>query len=145
MSGRPGRPVGGGHGPEDEWTEIVAGLEDVRRAGDRHLTGPRDWSPEDAVFGGAPPGAQGGASEGAEDAPYAPDPGPVTQGLSGGALLSWTVLVGVPILLVVLAVLPGPLPWWVTVAGLGAVVVAIGHLLRSLPEDRDDLDDGARV
>ncbi|WP_053005027.1 hypothetical protein [Kocuria sp. SM24M-10] len=133
MSARPG-----GTGPEDEWTEIVSGLEDVRRAGDRHLAGPRDWSPEEAVFGGPPAGAD-------DDAPYSPDPGPVTQGLSRGALLSWTVLIGVPVLLLLLGLMPGSLPWWATVAGLVAVVGAIVHLLTSLPEDRDDLDDGARV
>ena len=37
------------------------------------------------------------------------------------------------------------LPWWAIVGGLVAVVGAIGHLLRSLPDDRDELDDGARV
>ena len=147
MSAGPGTPGGAGHGPEDEWSRIVSDLEDVRRAGDRHLAGPRDWSPEDAA-----PGASAGAEDtgepedaGDDDAPYSPDPGPVTQGLSGGALLSWTVLVGVPVLLVVLSLLPGSLPWWAIVAGLVAVVGAIGHLLRSLPDDRDDLDDGARV
>lgn len=148
MSHRPGTPGGSGQGPEDEWSRIVSGLEDVRRAGDRHLVGPRDWSPEDAVFGGPPAGTED--APGPEDAEddderYSPDPGPVTQGLSGGALLSWTVLVGVPVLLVVLSLLPGSLPWWAIVAGLVAVVGAIGHLLRSLPDDRDDLDDGARV
>jgi hypothetical protein len=142
MSARPG-----GTGPEDEWTEIVSGLEDVRRAGDRHLAGPRDWSPEEAVFGG-PPATADDAREGHaedDDAPYSPDPGPVTQGLSRGALLSWTVLIGVPVLLLVLGLMPGRLPWWAIVAGLVAVVGAIAHLLTSLPEDRDDLDDGARV
>ncbi|WP_309126060.1 hypothetical protein, partial [Kocuria sp.] len=80
-----------------------------------------------------------------DDAAYSPDPGPVTQGLSPGALLAWTVLVGAPVLLVVLALLPGSMPWWATVTGLAAVVAAIGHLLHSLPEERDDFDDGARV
>lgn len=148
MSARPGTPGGPEHGPEDEWSRIVSDLEDVRRAGDRHLSGPRDWSPEDAVFGEHPAGAEDGEHpEDLEDddVPYSPDPGPVTQGLSGGALLSWTVLVGAPVLLVVLSLLPGSLPWWAIVAGLVAVVGAIGHLLRSLPDDRDDLDDGARV
>lgn len=148
MSRRPGTPGGPGQGPEDEWSRIVSGLEDVRRAGDRHLVGPRDWSPEDAVFGEPPAGAEDAEKPGDaedDDGPYSPDPGPVTQGLSGGALLSWTVLVGVPVLLVVLSLLPGSLPWWAIVAGLAAVVGAIGHLLRSLPDDRDDLDDGARV
>ncbi|PAU88558.1 hypothetical protein CK505_14475 [Kocuria sp. WN036] len=141
MSAGPGTPGGAGHGPEDEWSRIVSDLEDVRRAGDRHLAGPRDWSPEDAgaEAAGEPEDA------GDDDAPYSPDPGPVTQGLSGGALLSWTVLVGVPVLLVVLSLLPGSLPWWAIVGGLVAVVGAIGHLLRSLPDDRDELDDGARV
>lgn len=149
-SGTPGG-AGPGPGPEDEWSRIVSDLEDVRRAGDRHLAGPRDWSPEDAAPGGSATGAEDSedleSTEEAEDddAPYSPDPGPVTQGLSGGALLSWTVLVGVPVLLVVTSLLPGSLPWWAIVAGLVAVVGAIGHLLRSLPEDRDDLDDGARV
>ena len=118
----------------------------MRRAGDRHLAGPRDWSPEDA--GAEAAGAEGAGEPedaGDDDAPYSPDPGPVTQGLSGGALLSWTVLVGVPVLLVVLSLLPGSLPWWAIVGGLVAVVGAIGHLLRSLPDDRDELDDGARV
>lgn len=146
MSAGPGTPGGAGHGPEDEWSRIVSDLEDVRRAGDRHLAGPRDWSPEDA---GAEAAGTEGAGEpedaGDDDAPYSPDPGPVTQGLSGGALLSWTVLVGVPVLLVVLSLLPGSLPWWAIVGGLVAVVGAIGHLLRSLPDDRDELDDGARV
>ena len=162
MSAGPGTPGGAGHGPEDEWSRIVSDLEDVRRAGDRHLAGPRDWSPEDAGPGAstgaadaAPEdaGAEAAGAEGAgepedagdDDAPYSPDPGPVTQGLSGGALLSWTVLVGVPVLLVVLSLLPGSLPWWAIVGGLVAVVGAIGHLLRSLPDDRDELDDGARV
>ncbi|MFC4903501.1 hypothetical protein [Kocuria oceani] len=141
MSARPG-----GTGPEDEWTEIVSGLEDVRRAGDRHLAGPRDWSPEEAVFGGPPAGADDAREDAQDDdAPYSPDPGPVTQGLSRGALLSWTVLIGVPVLLLVLGLMPGSLPWWAVVAGLVAVVGAIVHLLTSLPEDRDDLDDGARV
>lgn len=147
MSAGPGTPVGG-HGPEDEWSRIVSDLEDVRRAGDRHLAGPRDWSPGDPV-----PGAPAAGPEAAgdppddedDDAPYSPDPGPVTQGLSGGALLAWTVLVGVPVLLVLVSLLPGSLPWWSIVAGLVAVVAAIGHLLRSLPDDRDDRDDGARV
>lgn len=146
MSAGPGTPGGAGHGPEDEWSRIVSDLEDVRRAGDRHLAGPRDWSPEDA--GAEAAGAEGAGEPedaGDDDAPYSPDPGPVTQGLSGGALLSWTVLVGVPVLLVVLSLLPGSLPWWAIVGGLVAVVGAIGHLLRSLPDDRDDLDDGARV
>ena len=146
MSAGPGTPGGAGHGPEDEWSRIVSDLEDVRRAGDRHLAGPRDWSPEDA--GAEAAGAEGAGEPedaGDDDAPYSPDPGPVTQGLSGGALLSWTVLVGVPVLLVVLSLLPGSLPWWAIVGGLLAVVGAIGHLLRSLPDDRDDLDDGARV
>ena len=146
MSAGPGTPGGAGHGPEDEWSRIVSDLEDVRRAGDRHLAGPRDWSPEDA---GAEAAGTEGAGEpedaGDDDAPYSPDPGPVTQVLSGGALLSWTVLVGVPVLLVVLSLLPGSLPWWAIVGGLLAVVGAIGHLLRSLPDDRDELDDGARV
>ena len=138
MTDRPGPPGGAAPGPDDEWARIVGGLEDVRRAGDRHLLGPRDWSPEEAVFGGA---------EDADDdeAAYSPDPGPVTQGLSGGALLAWTVLIGVPVLLVVLALLPGPLPWWWAVSGLAAVVAAIVQLLRRLPEERDDHDDGARV
>ncbi|MEF3121466.1 hypothetical protein [Kocuria flava] len=158
MSGTTGR----GPDPDDEWARIVAELQDVRRAGDRHLDGARDRSPEQAVFGDAPgdpvperpvrdgrgpeavPGAPA-ADEDEEDAPYSPDPGPVVRGMRRGALLAWTVLVGVPVLLVVLALLPGPLPGWVTGAGLTAVLVAIGHLLRSLPEDRDDLDDGARV
>lgn len=147
MSTGPGTP-GGGHGPEDEWSRIVSDLDDVRRAGDRHLSGPRDWSPEDAVFGEPPAGAEDTRDPEEpedDDAPYSPDPGPVTQGLSGGAVLSWTVLVGVPVLLVVLSLLPGSLPWWAIVAGLVAVIGAIGHLLRSLPDDRDDLDDGARV
>ncbi|MCC5784594.1 MULTISPECIES: hypothetical protein [Kocuria] len=146
MSAGPGTPGGAGHGPEDEWSRIVSDLEDVRRAGDRHLAGPRDWSPEDA--GAEAAGAEGAGEPedaGDDDAPYSPDPGPVTQGLSGGALLSWTVLVGVPVLLVVLSLLPGSLPWWAIVGGLVAVVGAIGHLLRSLPDDRDELDDGARV
>ena len=146
MSAGPGTPGGAGHGPEDEWSRIVSYLEDVRRAGDRHLAGPRDWSPEDA--GAEAAGAEGAGEPedaGDDDAPYSPDPGPVTQGLSGGALLSWTVLVGVPVLLVVLSLLPGSLPWWAIVGGLLAVVGAIGHLLRSLPDDRDELDDGARV
>jgi hypothetical protein len=146
MSAGPGTPGGAGHGPEDEWSRIVSDLEDVRRAGDRHLAGPRDWSPEDA--GAEAAGAEGAGEPedaGDDDAPYSPDPGPVTQGLSGGALLSWTVLVGVPVLLVVLSLLPGSLPWWAIVGGLLAVVGAIGHLLRSLPDDRDELDDGARV
>lgn len=146
MSAGPGTPGGAGHGPEDEWSRIVSDLEDVRRAGDRHLAGPRDWSPEDA--GAEAAGAEGAGepeNAGDDDAPYSPDPGPVTQGLSGGALLSWTVLVGVPVLLVVLSLLPGSLPWWAIVGGLVAVVGAIGHLLRSLPDDRDELDDGARV
>ena len=146
MSARPGAPGGPEHGPEDEWSRIVSDLEDVRRAGDRHLAGPRDWSPEDA--GAEAAGAEGAGEPedaGDDDAPYSPDPGPVTQGLSGGALLSWTVLVGVPVLLVVLSLLPGSLPWWAIVGGLVAVVGAIGHLLRSLPDDRDELDDGARV
>jgi hypothetical protein len=143
MSARPE----GGPGPEDEWARIVSELDDVRRAGDRHLTGPRDWSPEDAVFGGPPAGAEPAAAESAEDdgRDWSPDPGPVTQGMGLGVVLAWTVLVGVPVLLVVLALLPGSLPWWATLTGLVAVVVAIGHLLRSLPEDRDDLDDGARL
>lgn len=148
MSAGPGTPGGAGHGPEDEWSRIVSDLEDVRRAGDRHLAGPRDWSPEDAAPVASAAGAEdAGEPEdaGDDDAPYSPDPGPVTQGLSGGALLSWTVLVGVPVLLVVLSLLPGSLPWWAIVGGLVAVVGAIGHLLRSLPDDRDDLDDGARV
>lgn len=151
MSAGPGTPGGAGPGPEDEWSRIVSDLEDVRRAGDRHLAGPRDWSPEGAAPGASAAGAEDavepGDSEdaGDDDAPYSPDPGPVTQGLSGAALLSWTVLVGVPVLLVVLSLLPGSLPWWAIVAGLVAVVGAIGHLLRSLPDDRDDLDDGARV
>ena len=146
MSAGPGTPGGAGHGPEDEWSRIVSDLEDVRRAGDRHLAGPRDWSPEDA--GAEAAGAEGAGEPedaGDDDATYSPDPGPVTQGLSGGALLSWTVLVGVPVLLVVLSLLPGSLPWWAIVGGLVAVVGAIGHLLRSLPDDRDELDDGARV
>ena len=146
MSAGPGTPGGAGNGPEDEWSRIVSDLEDVRRAGDRHLAGPRDWSPEDA--GAEAAGAEGAGEPedaGDDDAPYSPDPGPVTQGLSGGALLSWTVLVGVPVLLVVLSLLPGSLPWWAIVGGLVAVVGAIGHLLRSLPDDRDELDDGARV
>ena len=138
MSARPE----GGPGPEEEWARIVSGLDDVRRAGDRHLTGPRDWSPEDAVFGERPTGAD--ATED-DDPDWSPDPGPVTQGMGPGSLLAWTVLVGVPVLLVVLALLPGSLPWWATGTGLVAVVVAIGHLLRSLPEDRDDSDDGARL
>lgn len=142
MSARPGSPGGPGPGPEDEWTEIVSGLEDVRRAGDRHLTGPRDWSPEEAVFGGSPPWAEDAEDD---DEPYSPDPGPVTQGLGAGAVLSWTVLIGVPLLLLVLGLMPGSLPWWAVVAGLAAVVAAIGHLLTSLPEDRDDHDDGARL
>lgn len=152
MSAGPGTPGGAGHGPEDEWSRIVSDLEDVRRAGDRHLAGPRDWSPEDAAPGASAGAEDAGAEDtgepedaGDDDAPYSPDPGPVTQGLSGGALLSWTVLVGVPVLLVVLSLLPGSLPWWAIVGGLVAVVGAIGHLLRSLPDDRDDLDDGARV
>ncbi|MUN64100.1 hypothetical protein GMA12_13290 [Kocuria sediminis] len=141
MSARPG-----GTGPEDEWTEIVSGLEDVRRAGDRHLAGPRDWSPEDATPGGVPAEADDGPDDVPDDdAPYSPDPGPITQGLSRGALLSWAVLIGVPVLLLVLGLMPGSLPWWAIVAGLVAVVGAIVHLLTSLPEDRDDLDDGARV
>lgn len=154
MSSRPGTPGESGQGTEDEWSRIVSGLEDVRRAGDRHLVGPRDWTPEDAVPG-EPPARAGDAPDPADaeddqddqgdDERYSPDPGPVTQGLSGGALLSWTVLVGVPVLLVVLSLLPGSLPWWAIVAGLVAVVGAIGHLLRSLPDDRDDHDDGARV
>ncbi|MFI7483018.1 hypothetical protein ACH9EU_15450 [Kocuria sp. M1R5S2] len=141
MTGRPGGPA---PGPEEEWARIVAGLEDVRRAGDRHLPGPRDWSPEEAPLpeSAVPESAAGTADD---DAPYSPDPGPVTQGLSGVALLAWTVLIGVPVLLVVLALLPGSLPWWAVVTGLVAVVVAIGVLLRRLPEERDDLDDGARV
>ncbi len=147
MSAGPGTPGGAGHGPEDEWSRIVSDLEDVRRAGNRHLAGPRDWSPEDAGPGASAGAADAGEPEdtGDDDAPYSPDPGPVTQGLSGGALLSWTVLAGVPVLLVVLSLLPGSLPWWAIVGGLVAVVGAIGHLLRSLPDDRDDLDDGARV
>lgn len=151
MSAGPGTPGGAGTGPEDEWRRIVSDLEDVRRAGDRHLAGPRDWSPGDAATGGSPAGAEDAGepedleAAGDDDAPYSPDPGPVTQGLSGGALLSWTVLVGVPVLLVVLSLLPGSLPWWAIVAGLVAVVGAIGQLLRSLPDDRDDQDDGARV
>ncbi|MEX5294908.1 hypothetical protein QYM41_06470 [Kocuria sp. CPCC 205268] len=147
MSAGPGGTAGG-HGPEDEWHRIVSDLEDVRRAGDRHLTGPRDWSPEEAVFGGPPAGAdedRDPEDPEDDDAPYSPDPGPVTQGLSAGAVLSWTVLVGVPVLLVVLSLLPGSLPWWAIVAGLVTVIGAIGHLLTSLPDDRDDLDDGARV
>ncbi|MGX5359503.1 hypothetical protein [Kocuria sp. KH4] len=157
MSARPG-----GTGPEDAWAEIVSGLEDVRRAGDRHLAGPRDRSPEEAAPGVRPAGADAGP-DGApddlpgdlpdglpgelpdDDAPYSPDPGPVTQGLSRGALLSWAVLIGVPVLLLVLGLMPGSLPWWAIVAGLAAVVGAIMRLLTSLPEDRDDLDDGARV
>ena len=149
----------GGTGPEDEWARIVADLEDVRRAGDRHLGGPRDWSPEegpgtpraDETAGAAGDADGSGAADGEpaeapdDDTPYSPDPGPVTQGLSGGALLAWTLLVGVPVLLVVLAFLPGPLPWWALVTGLVVVVGAIGHLLRSLPEERDEFDDGARV
>jgi hypothetical protein len=154
MSAGPGSPGGAGHGPEDEWSRIVSDLEDVRRAGDQHLAGPRDWSPEDAAPGASatgtedpedPESAEGPESAEDDDAPYSPDPGPVTQGLSGGSLLSWTVLVGVPVLLVVLSLLPGSLPWWAIVTGLVAVVGAIGHLLRTLPDDRDDLDDGARV
>ena len=141
MSAGPGTPGGAGHGPEDEWSRIVSDLEDVRRAGDRHLTGPRDWSPEEAVFGGPPPWAE----DAEDDVPYSPDPGPVTQGLGAGALLSWTVLIGVPVLLLVLGLMPGSLPWWAVVAGLVAVVTAIGHLFTSLPEDRDDRGDGARV
>ncbi|GGG63014.1 hypothetical protein GCM10011374_27920 [Kocuria dechangensis] len=143
----------GGTGPEDEWARIVADLEDVRRAGDRHLGGPRDWSPEggpgaprdaeDASVAGPADGEPAEAPD--DDAPYSPDPGPLTQGLSGGALLAWTLLVGVPALLVVLAFLPGPLPWWALVTGLVVVVGAIAHLLRSLPEERDEFDDGARV
>lgn len=146
-------------GTEDEWSRIVAGLEDVRRAGDRHLGAPRERPAPDedpaapgsgnaAAAGPLPGEAEGtGDDEGTEDdgAPYSPDPGPVTQGLSGGALLAWTVLVAVPLLLVVLALLPGSLPWWAVLTGLAAVVGAIVHLLRSLPEDRDDSDDGARV
>jgi hypothetical protein len=149
----PQGPVGGGTGPEDEWARIVADLEDVRRAGDRHLGGPRDWSPEggpgaardaeDAAAAGPADGEPAEAPD--DDAPYSPDPGPLTQGLSGSALLAWTLLVGVPVLLVVLAFLPGPLPWWALVTGLVVVVGAIGHLLRSLPEERDEFDDGARV
>ncbi len=148
MSAGPGTPGGTGPGAEDEWSRIVSDLEDVRRAGDRHLAGPRDRSPEVPVPGGSAAGTKdAGDPEGTEDddAPYSPDPGPVTQGLSGGALLSWTVLVGVPVLLVVLSLLPGSLPWWAIGTGLVAVVGAIGQLLRSLPDDRDDLDDGARV
>ncbi|WP_426120826.1 hypothetical protein, partial [Kocuria sp. LHG3120] len=133
-----------------------------RGPGPRPRAGPGPGPPvaagRGAAAGGAPPprghaGAEAAGAEGAgepedagdDDAPYSPDPGPVTQGLSGGALLSWTVLVGVPVLLVVLSLLPGSLPWWAIVGGLVAVVGAIGHLLRSLPDDRDDLDDGARV
>ena len=151
MSGAPGAPGGPGDGPEDEWTRIVAGLEDVRRAGDRHLGGAPERLPRDEGPGGAddagPVPEDAVDLEGPEDddAPYSPDPGPVTQGLGGGALLAWSVLVGVPLLLVVLALVPGALPWWALVTGLAAVVAAILHLLRSLPEERDDLDDGARV
>ncbi|KAA9394438.1 hypothetical protein FCK90_06325 [Kocuria coralli] len=74
-----------------------------------------------------------------------PDPGDVTLGLSSGTMTAWGVLVLVPVVMVVLAFMMNGLPWWLWVPGLAVVISSIASLLRKLPEDRDDGDDGAVV
>ena len=74
---------------------------------------------------------------------YAPDPGPITSGVSPGMLRALSTVTGVLVVLAGLAALPGRLPGVVWALGLAALVGALYTVFRALPEESPEDDDGA--
>lgn len=147
------------------WEDIVQRL----RADDPpggHAASPTG-APQDHRPGGAGPADHGPAVGGPEDEPghawrswrpaddgeaedpeqdWQPaDPGDVTAGMRPGTLIAWVLLLGVGAVMIVLGFVLRGLPGWLWVPGLAIMLGCLISLFQSLPEQRGDDDDGARV
>lgn len=81
-----------------------------------------------------------------EDGDWHPeDPGDVTAGLSPATVAAWVLLVVTASTMVILGLVLDGLPWWLWLPGLALLLGSLLHLFRSLPEQRGEEDDGARV
>lgn len=134
-----------GHAPgDDEPRDGVIGDRDPRDAdpGDADVMddGLRDsHRPDDGAGGDDPRG------DDPEEDWRPPDPGDVTAGMRPGTLIAWVLLVGVGAVMIVLGFVLRGLPGWLWVPGLAIVLGCLISLFRSLPEQRNDGDDGARL
>ncbi|RUP84747.1 MULTISPECIES: hypothetical protein [unclassified Kocuria] len=99
------------------------------------------WEPREQPADGIPPEL----AEDPEDERYDPDPGPVTSGISPAMLRALSVILAVLVVMLGLALLPGPLPGLVWVAGIVGIVAGLVLVFRALPEDAPEDDDGAVV
>lgn len=101
-----------------------------------------------------PPGEDAEGDDSRDDAPeeddpeedWQPsDPGDVIAGMRPGTLIAWVLLVGVGAVMIVLGFVLRGLPGWLWVPGLAIVLGCLISLFQSLPEQRNDGDDGARI
>lgn len=99
------------------------------------------WEPREQPADGIPPEL----TEDPTDERYDPDPGPVTSGISPAMLRALGVILAVLVIMLGLALLPGPLPGLVWVAGIAGIVAGLVLVFRALPEDAPEDDDGAVV
>lgn len=127
-------PPDDGSGPDDDglgaddvdaqWADIVT-----------HLQGPSDprsWAPDPDVAE-------------AEDHFVPPEPGPV---FGGNPLLTmaWCAVIGMPLLLLVVAIAWPGIPRWLLEVGGVAFLAGVGVLVWRMPQDReDDAGPGAVV
>jgi hypothetical protein len=94
-------------------------------------TGPRDWPATPEVE----------ALEEAESHFVPPDP-PLVLGRDPLLTMAWSLVVGVPVLLLVLLVVARPFPVVLAQAGGAAFVAGLAVLLWRMPHRRDDDDSG---
>ncbi|CAL8897418.1 hypothetical protein KVA01_13650 [Kocuria varians] len=107
-----------------------------------------EWEPREQPAEEVPVELAASAGDAAveDDERYDPDPGPVTSGVSPAMLRALGVILAVLVIMAGLALLPGPLPALVWVAGIVGIVAGLFLVFRALPEDSPaGNDDGAVV
>lgn len=127
---------------DEQWARIIAELSELSTLGPAadppvhraRVRGPRDW----------PVTAEVEALEEAETHYTPPEPPPVL-GRDPLAVIAWSLVVGVPMLLVVLLVFAHPFPVTIGRIGAGLFVAGLAVLLWRMPRNRDDDDSHAVV
>lgn len=130
--------------PDDDFRRIIEGNDWENIPGDREDQEP--WADEIPWQPRAQPEAEIPTElrESEEDTSYSPDPGALTKGVSGPMLRALSVILGVVVIVLGLAALPGRLPPFVWAGAVAGVVGGLYLVFRALPEDPRD-DDGAVV
>lgn len=106
-----------------------------------------EWEPREQPAEEVPVELAASAGDAAveDDERYDPDPGPVTSGVSPAMLRALGVILAVLVIMAGLALLPGPLPALVWVAGIVGIVAGLFLVFRALPEDSPAGDDDGAV